>query len=471
MRRLSTLISVLFLAVLFGTAEARAQTSSQEQPAVLRVTLSNDAITPVTSRFILRAIAQAEQQQARCLIIVLDTPGGLVDSTREIVKAILHSTVPVVVYVAPTGARAASAGVFITMAGHVAVMAPGTNIGAAHPVQIGGLPGQPQQPAEKEKPDGEKKDGQDKPRSTSPMEDKIVNDTVAWARSLAELRGRNADWAARAVKESVSVTASDAVTEGAVDFIAEDINDLLTKIDGREVKLLSGTVNLQVAGARVVDEEMWWGERLLAVIANPTLAFLLLIFGFYGILFEFYTPGWGVSGTIGVICLILGFFAMAVLPINYVGLALIVIALAMFVAEVFVISYGFLTIGGVICLIFGGLMLVDSPEGFMRVPLWLLIPISLATAAISFFLVGSIVKAHHAPVYTGLEKMTESGAVAEEEFHGDSAVYRGRVGTHGEIWSAVSEKPVTKGQRLIVESREGLTLRVRPAEETSKSTP
>jgi membrane-bound serine protease (ClpP class) len=368
----------------------------------------------------------------------------------------------VIVYVAPTGARAASAGVFITLAGHVAAMAPGTTIGAAHPVQIGGLPSAPpQQPAENQS--DEKKDDRWEPRATTPVEDKLVNDTAAWARALAELRGRNAEWAARAVRESLSAPASEAVQEQAVDFIATDMNDLLAKSAGREVKLLDRSVKLQVAGAELRTHAMWWGERVLSALANPTVAFLLLMFGFYGILFELYTPGWGVPGTVGVICLMLGFFALAVLPINYVGLLLIVIALAMFVAEAFVTSYGLLSLGGVVCLVAGGLMLIDSPAGFMRIPLWTLVPVALATAAITFFLVGNILKAQRAPLQTGSELIAGTAAVAAEDFVRTKQHYAGLVRTHGELWRAVCAAPVVAGQSLEVESREGLTLRVKPA--------
>jgi len=459
MRRISITLSVLMLATLFAGIGGTAQTS--ERPLVLKVQLRNEAITPVTARFINRAIRHAEEQRTAALVIVLDTPGGLVDSTREVVGGILQSRVPVVVYVAPPGARAASAGVFITLSAHVAVMAPGTTIGAAHPVQIGGLPGSP--PEQPERQTEEKKDGETQPRRTTPMEDKIVNDTVAWARALAELRGRNPDWAARAVRESISVPASEALKENAVDLIAENIDDLLRKIDGREINLIDSRLKLQIAGAEVRAHEMWWGERVLALLANPTIAFLLLIFGFYGILFELYTPGWGVGGSIGVICLVLGFFALSVLPINYVGLALIAIALTMFVAEAFVPSYGFLTLGGVICLILGGVMLVDSPAGFMRISLWALVPVALSTAAITVFLVGSIVKSHRAPLRTGSEAMVHSEATADEDFVSDGTRYRGRVQTHGELWNAVSDVPVMAGDALQVARRDGLNLHVQPA--------
>jgi membrane-bound serine protease (ClpP class) len=489
MHRRMILWAALILMALFSLTNSTAQVTTQERPIVLRIQLANEAITPVTARYISTAIRQAEEQRAAALILVLDTPGGLVESTREVVRNILQSKVPVVVYVAPAGGRAASAGVFITMAGHVAAMAPGTNIGAAHPVQIGGLPGAPpQQPAEKPaekkpaegkpedksggkpestpdgKPESKKDESKEAARPATPMEEKIVNDTVAWARSLAELRGRNAEWITRAVKESISVTAAEAVKERAVDFVADDFNDLLAKLEGREVSLPQGKVILYTANADVQTREMWWGERMLAVLANPTLAFLLLLFGFYGILFELYTPGWGVGGTVGVICLVLGFFALSVLPINYVGLALIAIALALFVAEAFVTSFGFLTLGGVICLVLGGVMLVDSPAGFLRIPLWTILPVALATAAITFFLVGSIVKSQRAPLQTGSEMITGTEAIADETFASEGDHYAGLVRTHGELWKAQSKTPVSAGDELMVERRDGLTLFVRPAQ-------
>jgi membrane-bound serine protease (ClpP class) len=394
---------------------------------------------------------------------VIDTPGGLVDSTRSVVKEILRSEVPVVVYVAPSGARAASAGVFITLASHVAAMAPGTNIGAAHPVAIGGLPiSPPATPAPQGKPqEAEKEDDTRQP--TSPMEGKIVNDTTAWARALAELRGRNAEWAERAVRESLSVSASEAVRERVVDFEAQDLSDLLAQLDGREVRLPHGTVRLGTAGAPVRTHEMWWGERILAVIANPNMAFLLIIFGFYGILFELYSPGWGVAGTLGIVCLVLGFFALAVLPINYVGLVLVLLALAMFAAEAKVTSHGALALGGTACLVLGGLMLVDSPVGFLRVSFAVVAPVAAATALITFFLMSRIVKAHRARVQTGSEELLGAEAVAFDQFSQSDQGFSGTVRTHGEFWKATSAEPIAAGEVVQIEGRDGLTLRVRLA--------
>ena len=457
--------SIFFAVVavfLWLSAEEPAQTQTENRPVVVRLRIDNEAITPVTAQFIERAVQRAQTEQAQALLIVLDTPGGLVDSTREIVKSILQSNVPVVVYVAPSGARAASAGLFITLAAHVAAMAPGTNIGAAHPVAIGGLPGSPQ-PDPKEQPEPKESEGGEKVRQQSPQEQKIVNDTVAWARSLAELRGRNVDWVEKAVTESLSAPASEAVSNSIVDLVVATEQELLDTINGREVTLASGPVQLRTSGAELRQEEMWWGERILAVISNPNVAFLLMIFGFYGILFELYTPGWGVAGVLGIVCLVLAFFGLAVLPISYVGLALIGIALAMFVAEAFVTSYGFLTIGGLICLVVGGVMLVDSPAGFMRVSLGMIVPIAIATAGVTFFLVSRIAKAQRAsPQSVG--QMLDAEAIAVEDFENEGGErHRGLVRSRGELWRAISNTPVAAGQRLEVHTREGLTLIVQPA--------
>lgn len=348
-------------------------------------------------------------------------------------------------------------------------MAPGTHIGAAHPVQLGGLPISPPQ-SPRSPPAGDSDEEQPQTVPSSPLEAKIVNDTVAWARALAELRGRNAEWAARAVTDSISATASEALAEGVVDLMADNLDGLLAQLDGREVLLPQGTVKLRTAGATIRVLEMWWGERLLAAISNPTIAFLLLILGFYGILFEFYTPGWGVSGTLGVLCLVLAFFGLAVLPVNYVGLLLIGLGLALFVAEAFVTSFGLLAFGGAVCLVLGGVMLVDSPIGFMRVSLGVVIPIAAATALITVFLVGSVVRAHRRPATTGGEGLIGTAAVAQDAFAHTGELYVGTVLVHGELWQAVSTGPVPSGQVLEVQDRDGLTLAVhvpyRPATPT-----
>jgi len=434
---------------------------------VLVVRLENQPITPVTVRFLERALARADTQRAECLVIVLDTPGGLVDSTREAVKVILASPVPVVVFVAPSGARAASAGVFITLAAHVAAMAPGTSIGAAHPVPLGGLPavvpprGSPEDRGDDAAPPGD----------LPPAEVKAINDTVSWARALAAVRGRDAGWAERAVRESLSVPADEAVAAGVVDLIAPDLPGLLAAIDGREVAVSTGSRTLHTAAATAVEEPMWWGEQILAALANPNLALLLLVLGFYGVLFELYTPGWGVAGTLGVVCLAASFFSLAVLPVRVAGLVLVAVGLAMVVAEGFATSYGSLALGGAGCLVLGGLMLVESPAGFVGVSLTVLLPLALTAAVIAGLLVAGIVRAHRRRAVTGVEAAVGGLAIAEADFHPAAAGHAGTVWMHGERWRATSEAPVSKAARLQIAGRDGLTLLVRPAPADSSDPP
>jgi membrane-bound serine protease (ClpP class) len=428
-------------------------------PRVVAVRLGNEAITPITTRFLTRTLRMAAEERAECVVLILDTPGGLVDSTRELVKEILSSPVPVIVYVAPPGARAASAGVFVTMAAHVAAMAPGTTIGAAHPVPLGGLPVTVPRQAEDPPQDGSATASR---RGETPDMEKAVNDTVAWARALAERRGRNAGWVERAVRESAAAPASEAVAEGAVDLLADDLTDLLAQLDGRTIELPSGQRPLRTAGATIDEVAMWWGEKMLAVLASPNLAILLLMLGFYGVLFEFYSPGWGVAGTLGAVCLALSFFSLAVLPVRSAGLLLVLLALTMFVAEVFVTSYGALSLGGAVCLVLGGLMLVESPAGFIGVSLNVLVPFALATAVITIVLVASIVRTHRRGVLTGDEAQIGTVAVADVDFQDTTGGYAGAVRVHGERWQATSVEPVAVGTSLEVLGRDGLTLRVRP---------
>jgi membrane-bound serine protease (ClpP class) len=282
---------------------------------------------------------------------------------------------------------------------------------------------------------------------------------------LAELRGRNAEWAARAVEESASATASEAAELGVIDFVAADLSDLLRRLDGKEVTVSTGNVRLHVENPQVETLQMSWRDRLLSAIANPNVAFLLLMFGFYGILLELYTPGWGVGGTVGVICLVLAFFALAVLPVNYVGLILMAIGLALFVAEAFVTSYGFLALGGVVSMTIGGLMLVDSPVGFLRVSPWVVAPVAVATAVITVFLIGQVVGAHRRPALTGSEGLLSERAIADGTFTPQDGSYRGIVRTHGELWQAISPQPVIAGEPVAIEGRDGLTLRISPTRE------
>ena len=285
-----------------------------------------------------------------------------------------------------------------------------------------------------------------------------MQDTEAWAIGLAELRGRNSEWAGLAVTESRVLGASQAVAQRVVELEANNLDDLLKKLHGREVSMGQTSVQLRTAEAHVSTIEMWWGEQFLAVISNPNIVMLLLMVGVYGVLFEMYSPGWGVAGTLGIVCLVLAFFGLSVLPVNYACLALIVLGLAMFVAEANVTSYGALTAGGIICLIIGGTMLVDSPSGFLRVSLGLLIPLAVATGLITVFLLSRIIRAQRTPVLTGGEALLEREAVATEDFVPDASGFRGQVFVRGELWQARSATPIGAGAVVQVAKRDGLNL-------------
>jgi membrane-bound serine protease (ClpP class) len=443
--------ALLLASLCVGLIPLQRETESGDFPEpisdVILVKIDDEAITPVTADFFRRALQAAEEKGATLVVLALDTPGGLMDATQQIVRDILGSSVPVAVYVSPQGARAASAGVFITLAGHIAAMAPGTHIGAAHPVSIGGIPGTAPS---------------DTTADSSVMSEKVVNDAVAWARSLAEMRGRNADWAESAVTKSASITATIAVEENVVDFIAENIPELLQEVDSVAVELQTGQTVIRTSAARVHEISMWWGERLLAALSNPNIAFLLLILGFYGVLFEFYSPGWGVAGTVGAICILLAFFGLSFMPINYVGLALLLVGLGLFVAEAFVTSFGLLSLGGVICVVLGGLMLIDSPSGLLRISGYVVIPVAGATAVITLFLALTVVRSHRRKPLMGIDQLIGVDAIATTDFVETQAGYVGTVQVRGELWQAESRIAVQKDQQIRVSRRNGLVLDVSP---------
>lgn len=463
---------VLGVIVLFcGTQGATAQESTSPT-VVLFIRLDNEIINPVTAEYIINAIDHAEEINALCLVLELDTPGGLLESTRDIVKRILNARIPVICYVYPSGARAASAGVFITLASHIAAMAPSTNIGAAHPVSIGGspMPSPPdeekppppeQEKAEKKKEEQEKeKKEQEKPAPSSQdvMSEKIINDASAWIRAIAEYRGRNADWAEEAVRKSVSLTEKEALKKNVIDLIASSEEELIAKINGWEVKLPDKTIRINTTKTVLQHIRMSKRQRLLNILANPNIAYLLLILGFYGLLFEITHPGAMFPGIAGALCLILAAYALQMLPVNYAGLILIIMGLLMFVAEVKVTSYGLLTIGGLISLTLGSIMLIRAPQPFTGVSLTLILPVVIATGIIVVFLISLVVKSHKRRVLTGKEGMIgEIGSVIE-----DLQPY-GKVFVHGEIWDAVADTPLKKGTSIQVINVEGFRLRVKPA--------
>jgi membrane-bound serine protease (ClpP class) len=392
-------------------------------------------IGPVTVRVLEAALTRAQAERAGAVIVLLDTPGGLERSMRVICQRLLNADIPIIVYVAPTGARAASAGVFVTMAAHVAAMAPATNIGAAHPVAVGG--------------------GVDKESMK-----KIENDAAAFARTIAAARGRNAEWAEKAVRESVSITEREAVRLEVVDLIAESVPDLLDKIDGRSVKTARGPVTLQTRGATVTAIEIGFRDRVLNVITDPNVAYILMMLGVLGLFFELSTPGVILPGVIGGISLILAFFAFQSLPINYAGLLLILFGIALFIAEINVVSHGVLATGGIVALGLGSLMLFDAPEAGFRVSGWVIVPTVGATTLIFLFVVAAGVRALRGRSPAGGRALVGQTGVARGPLSPE-----GQVLVQGELWRAVAVgTPVEEGSRVQVVDVNGLTLTVEKTE-------
>ena len=393
-------------------------------------------INPPTAKFIIDSIDEAAKEGGQCLIIQLDTPGGLMESMRLIVKKILTSNIPVIVYVSPKGARAASAGVFITMAAHIAAMAPGTHIGAAHPVTLGA-----------------------EGKESKTMTDKIVNDTVSNIKSIAKTRGRNVDWAEKAVRKSVSVTEEEALKLNVVDLISSDLQDLLTKIDGRVVKIDGSSRTLLTKGMQPRSLQMSWRDKLLDVISNPQIAYYLLMLGGMGIFFELSNPGAILPGVVGGIFLILAFYALHVLPVNYAGLALILFAIILFIAEIKVVSHGLLAVGGIISLLLGSLMLFQSPAEYMRISLSVIIPAVLVTSAFFIFAATMAIRARLTKPTTGME-----GLVGEEGIASTGISPEGKVSIHGEFWNVVSDNNIEKGEKVQVIGVDNLKLKVKKIE-------
>lgn len=428
MKRFFAVVSLLLMPLLLA-----AQT-------VVSITIDG-TINPATADFMHRAIGKATSENARCLLVHLNTPGGLLQSTRTIVGDMLGSEVPVIVYVSPAGSRAGSAGVFITLAAHVAAMAPGTNIGAAHPVLMEG-------------------------KVDTVMNEKITNDAIAFIRTIAEKRGRNGLWAEDAVRKSVSLTETEALENKVIDLVATNTQDLLQKVDGRQVMLSSGNTILHTSHARIETLEMSTSESLLNFLSNPDIMYVLLILGMLGILFELYNPGAILPGIIGVICLIFSFYAMSALPVNYAGLALIIFGVILFLLEIKITSHGLLAIGGIASLLLGSLMLVHTGPSFDVVKISKsVIFTSVALMSLFFiFIVGMGLKAQRARTVTGIEGLTgETGEALE------TLAPSGMVRVHGELWQAesVGEK-ILQGERIRVARVVNLKLYVESIHHTVK---
>lgn len=418
-------------------------------PGAIHYVKVDGVVNPVMSEFLLGAIGEAERSGSSVVVIEIDTPGGLDLSMRDIIKGIFASKVPVVIYVAPSGSRAASAGVFLAYASHIAAMAPGTNIGSAHPVQMG--PGGGTLPKKKE---GEERD-------ESIMEAKIVNDAVGYIKSIAAKRGRNVEWAEAAVRESVNVTAREALELGVIDIVAEDRDELFKALEGRVVDVEGvGEVKVGVKGAEVVEVEMGFRHSILKVITNPNVAYILMLVGVVGLYFELQAPGLILPGVVGAISLILSFYAFQTLPVNYAGLALIGLAVIFFIAETQVPSFGLLAIPGVISFAIGSIMLFDSPLPYMRVSPWTVFVVTVLFSLIMLAIMAMAVRIHKRRPVSGMEGMVGDVGTVENAFTPEGDYYTGKVFVDGEYWSSTSREGIVSGSKVDVIAIKGLTLEV-----------
>ena len=432
--------------------------ASSIQGPVIQLTVA-EAIGPATEDYIKRALETATESNAEIVIIQMDTPGGLDSAMREIIKNIARSTVPVATYVAPTGARAASAGTYILYASHIAAMAPGTNLGAATPVKIGGFSPPTPGKTEKEK-QSEEDQTTEKPAGDAneiAMQKKLINDAAAYIRGLAELRGRNQEWAEKAVREAASLPATEALKLNVIDILATSVADLIKQIDGREVSIHGQKRTLNTTGLPLVKIDPDWRSRLLSVITNPNIAYILLLIGIYGLILEFSNPGAIVPGTVGAICLLLALYAFQLLPINYAGMGLILLGIVLMVAEALEPSFGVLGIGGVTSFVIGSIILMDTNAPGFGIDISVIITFAFTSALIFIFVVGMAVKARRRPVVSGLEGLIGGEATVVNDFD-----RKGTVTIHSENWQAVSDTPLHKNQLVKVIDVKGLTLRVEP---------
>lgn len=417
------------------------------------------AIGPANADYVVRGLARAQEQGAQLVVLNMDTPGGLDTSMRAIIKAILASPVPVASYVAPSGARAASAGTYILYASHIAAMAPGTNLGAATPVAIG-MPGAPSGKPAGEEAEPDEEGGQEAPADA--MSAKQINDASAYIRGLAQLRGRNVEWAEQAVRQAHSLSAEEALQRKVIDYLASDLADLLRQLQGKRFKAANMDVRLETVGAPLISLEPDWRTRLLAVITNPSVALILMMIGVYGLIFEFSNPGSGVGGVLGGISLILGLYALQLLPVNYAGAALILLGIAFMAAEAFLPSFGILGIGGVVAFVFGALILIDTDVPGFGIPLALIISLALSSALLIGLIVGMALRARGRLQVSGDQPLLGSRAAILAVQADDPC--GGWVQLQGERWQVQSDTPLVPGQQVQVQARKGVRLDVTAAD-------
>ena len=425
----------------------------------------NGAIGPATADYLHRNLERAAEQQAQLVVLKMDTPGGLDTSMRSIIKDILASPIPVATFVAPSGARAASAGTYILYASHVAAMAPATNLGAATPISIGGMPGsaepqrQPQEPERKTAKKADQTKDAEKDWMSDASRRKAVFDAAAYIRGLAQLRGRNAEWAQKAVREAVSLSAEEALKLKVIDLVAADLSDLLGKLDGRKLNVAGQDRILRTRDVETTAIEPDWRSRFLALITDPSIAYILLLLGIYGVLFEFYNPGFVLPGVAGTICLLIALYALQMLPVNFAGVALLVLGIAFIIAEVFLPAYGSLGIGGIIAFVLGSVMLIDTDIPGFVLPWSLIAAVALLSALFIVVVIGMAMQARRRPVVSGAEEIIGCAGEILEDFESE-----GWALVHSENWKVKSGVPLKRGQRVRVIAINGLVLDVAPEE-------